>query len=433
MDSALLLERLDTYGQLDSAEKALALQNALDAYHGDFLDGFHLSDAPRFDEWAVTTREQIRRQVIAAYHKMGDYMLAAGEVDQGMAIARRWLAVDALDETAHTLLIRLLLAVGNVAAALSHYAACADLLRAEVGIEPPAEMSRLIQQAQSKRTVTIRETATEHHNLPAAYDQFFGRVTAQQEIHSRLDQPWCRLVTLVGQGGVGKTRLATTIARSRLGHYRDGVWLVELAEVDPNDANLAEAIAIEIATALDLRLSGSKAPVAQLLDHLQHKQMLLVLDNFEPLLAGVSIVLDIIQRCEAVQLLVTSREVLRIRAEWTIVLTGLAYPAHDSEARIDDTEAIASEAVGLFAARRAQQRQEMLVADELAAIRTICRMVKGLPLAIELAAALDVQRNLSSHCGSVGRWLQCAVQRRCAMCRAAIAVWALCSRCRGAH
>lgn len=229
----------------------------------------------------------------------------------------------------------------------------------------------------------VRHSATPAvaHNLPPEYDQFFGRHNAQQEIHTRLDQPWCRLVTITGLGGVGKTRLATTIARSRLSQYRDSVRLVELVDLDPDDDDLAEAIAVEIATVLDMRLTGSATPVAQLLNYLRHKQMLLVLDNFEHLLAGLQIVLDIIEQCEKVQLIVTSREALRLRAEWAIVLTGLSYPT-------SDMDEMASDAVELFAARYAQQRRGAVSSDNVVAMRQICRMAAGLPLAIELAAAL---------------------------------------------
>lgn len=106
VDSVILLEKLAEVGQVDSAEKANALRSALDTYHGDFLADFTLPDAPRFDEWATATREHIRRQVIAAYNKLRDYALATNDAEYGIATARCWLQVDALDEAAHTLLIR---------------------------------------------------------------------------------------------------------------------------------------------------------------------------------------------------------------------------------------------------------------------------------------------------------------------------------------
>jgi DNA-binding SARP family transcriptional activator/predicted ATPase len=386
VDSVSLLQRLAAVGQIDTAEKAATLQQTLDAYDGDFLADFHLADAPQFNEWVLVTREHIRRQVISAYDKLGQYALSTGDADTGIAAARGWLQVDGLDEAAHTLLIRLLLAAGNVREATAHYDHCVALLRAELDVAPPAAMTALIADVQPRRTIEMRPTTAPRHNLPPEYDQFFGRETVQAQIHARLDQPWCRLVTITGLGGVGKTRLAATIARRRLDQYADGVWLVELADMDPNDDDLTEAIAVEIASVLDLRLTGSTTPLAQLLTHLRHKQMLLVLDNFELLFGGMQIVLDIVGQCENVQLLVTSREALQIRAEWTIALGGLSWQTSDRDDR-------SSEAVDLFVARQmqlgsAQSAWGAILRDDLSAVRTICHTVEGLPLAIELAAAL---------------------------------------------
>ena len=384
VDSVQLLRALADFGPVDSPEQARALLTILDAYTGDFLADFYLSDAPRFAQWAVTVREEIRRQVLSAFHSLGRYAQNASDGELGLAIARRWLEVDRLEEEAHILLIRLLLRAGDRRGAAAHYEQSVALLRDELDVEPSPALTGLMRDslpAPSLPSPSSSPPQQPRHNLPPAYDQFFGRVRAREEIHSRLDQPWCRLVTIVGQGGVGKTRLATTIARDRLARYADGVWLVELADIDPEDDDLAEAIAIEIATAIDLRLSGAATPEEQLLTHLQYKQALLVLDNFEHILGGLPMVLELLQRCEAVQLLATSREPLHIRAEWTIDLTGLDYP--DSDADGSD-----SEAVQLFLARRAQQQRQPISAGDLAAARAICRMVQGLPLAVELAAAL---------------------------------------------
>jgi len=386
VDSVDLLQRLAAVEQIDTAEKAVTLRQALDAYHGDFLADFHLDDAPQFNDWVLETREYIRRQVIAAYAKLGQHAQSIDDTDAGIGVARGWLQVDRLDEDAHMLLIRMLLAVGNVREATAHYDHCVALLRGELDIAPPAAMTALIAYVQPRPTIALRPPTAPRHNLHAEYDQFFGRETVQAEIHARLDQPWCRLVTITGLGGVGKTRLATTIARRRLEEYADGVWLVELADMDPDDDELTEAIAVEIASVLDLRLTGSATPTEQLLTHLQHKEMLLVLDNFELLLGGMQIVLNIVEKCENVQLLVTSREALQIRAEWTIALGGLSWQTSDR----DD---LSSEAVDLFVARQAQLGLAQpawgsILRDDLTAVHTICRTVEGLPLAIELAAAL---------------------------------------------
>ncbi len=188
-------------------KRLAALHQILRTYGGEFLADFYLSDAPLFDEWVTITREQIRRQVVVAHHKLTSYALETGAVDQGIAAARQWVQVDDLNEIAHMTLIRLLLQGGKSARSQGPIRrmcpAAAD--RTGHGSAPGADgadpdMPRPDRQSLSTDATTVR------HNLPAPHDQFFGRGNAQREIHSRLDQSWCRLVTISGQGGVGKTR-----------------------------------------------------------------------------------------------------------------------------------------------------------------------------------------------------------------------------------
>ncbi len=392
VDSVHLLTTLNQIKQVNSPETARTLDTALTAYQGKFLANFYLSDAPYFEEWKTITQEHIHKLVTTGYYKLGQYALSIIDTDYGIAVARRWLQVDALDEAAHFLLLWMLITSGRKRDAILHYDECVQLLATELGVKPSAEIRTLMQGIRPKPSIIkpspMRPT-NKQHNLPTQYDQFFGRTTIQQEIHNRLNQPWCRLITIVGPGGIGKTRLATTIAHNRLQHHTDGAWFVELTNIEPDDPNLTEAIAIEIANTINLRLNGPAKPVDQLLTHLQNKKMLLILDNFDHLIEGdFKILLDIIQRCETVQLIATSREPLKLRAEWVIKLPGLDCP-------VSDTDDKPSDAMNLFMARLSQRQWGKISTNELIAARRIVRILEGWPLAIELAASLTENITIS--------------------------------------
>ena len=229
---------------------------------------------------------------------------------------------------------------------------------------------------------TGRRNALTDHNLPPVCDPFIGYETIRQEVHASLNQPWRRLVILAGLGGVGKTRLAVTVARDRLHRHPDGVWLVELLDIDPDVSNVAGAIALAMAAVLGLPLVAGKDPVEQLLARLQNKQILLVLDNFERLAEdGAALLFRLLHRCPGVHLLVTSQVAVGGAPGHTVWMRGLAYPASDEDDR-------PCEATALFTARRSQQQWRALSDEDRRAMGQICRMVAGLPLAIELAAGL---------------------------------------------
>lgn len=226
------------------------------------------------------------------------------------------------------------------------------------------------------------------HNLPHSYDPFVGREAERREIHAWLDEPTTRLVTLLGMGGVGKSRLALEVARERLHRYPDGVWLVELADVRPGALDQAACLAVTIAAALHLPWREGANPRTYLLGHLMGKRMLLFLDSVELLAAqGLPFLHSVAIDCPGVQILATSRETPPPGLGHTLPVNGLAYPASDDDPR-------PWEAVELLTARRAQHSWSPLTQADGRAMRRICRAVEGLPLAIELAAGLSGEMSL---------------------------------------
>jgi len=210
------------------------------------------------------------------------------------------------------------------------------------------------------------------HNLPNQPTAFIGYTHELAQLQERLLNPSCRLVTLVGPGGIGKTRLAIQAAGESIDHFPHGAFLTRLAPY-PADAWLEPAIAESIKLPLRDRQDNRE----QLLQYLHDKTMLLILDNFEHLLRKVDIVSAILQRAPRVKILATSRERLNLRGEWLIELKGLGQAENPDEA------------FDLFADAAHRVKPDMEIGpEEKTKIINICNRLGGNPLAIELAAAL---------------------------------------------
>jgi predicted ATPase/DNA-binding CsgD family transcriptional regulator len=216
-------------------------------------------------------------------------------------------------------------------------------------------------------------------NLPAEATSFIGRRREFREVSKKLTEG--RLVSLVGPGGVGKTRLAIRIAADLRRGFRGGGWLVELAEVlDPALVNNA------VMEALDLRDQAASAPTAILLSYLRDKELLLVVDNCEHLLgAAGQIVTDIMKAAPGVRVIATSREPLSIPGEHVVPVPPLELPRPQASEPLAQLRQ--NEAVMLFTERAAAAsgRFELTAANQMV-VAELCRRLDGLPLAIELAA-----------------------------------------------
>jgi predicted ATPase/class 3 adenylate cyclase len=246
-------------------------------------------------------------------------------------------------------------------------------------------------------------------NLPAQMSSFIGRARELERIASALGQ--ARVLTLTGSGGVGKTRLALQAARQVAPRFGDGTWLCELAAVR-DEARVDEAVAV----VFSVTARAGQSTFEALVEFLRNKELLLILDNCEHLLARTAVLAGVLERsCARLAIMATSREGLGIEGERLIPVLPLSVPGAD-----DDLEAIArAEAVRLFADRAAAVRPDFTVtAQNAAAVAAVCRRLDGVPLAIELAAArvpamtpADLARRLDRSFAVLARGRRGAVDR----------------------
>jgi predicted ATPase/class 3 adenylate cyclase len=226
-------------------------------------------------------------------------------------------------------------------------------------------------------------------NLPQQFTPFIGRSEEIAEISRLLDDPACRILALIGPGGIGKTRLAIQIAAGKLAGFSHGVCFVPLAGV-----GLPENLLLAMAKALQINFHQAGGDHRQqLLAALQSRQMLIILDNFEQLVSeeNAQLLLDVVAEAPEVKLLVTTRIGLNLGIEWQYPLGGMSTPDSISEQASPQVVETFS-AVRLFVERARRIQPKFVVTPQnLGAVVHICRKVQGMPLGIELAAAwLDV-------------------------------------------
>jgi predicted ATPase/DNA-binding SARP family transcriptional activator/TolA-binding protein len=357
-------------------ERLHALGEAVELYRGEFLEGFSVRQAVAFEEWVLGERERLRQLVLQALHRLSVAFADRGEVATAIEYTNRLLALEPWREEAHRQLMTLLARSGQQSAALAQYETCRRILAEELGVEPLPETQALYQRLKTRREASP-------HNLPPQTTPFVGRQAELAQIAHQLDQADCRLLTLIGAGGIGKTRLALQAASQALDAFADGVCFVPLAGISS-----PEFLVPTILEAIDCPLPGEVDPKKQLLKHLHRREMLLVLDNFESLFSlpgdndsGRGLVLEMVRNAPKLKLLVTSRERLNLQVEWLLILQGL--PCPPASAGFGDGT---FEGAELFEQRARRVRPEFSLSAEWPEVARICRLLDGMPLAIELAA-----------------------------------------------
>lgn len=367
-----------------------SLNQAVDLYRDDFLSGFSLPDAPEFTDWQLFQAENYRRRLAQAYEILSQGHAEQNEWKSAITFARSWLYLDDLDESAHRQLMRLLALKGQRNAALVQYEECREILAEELEVEPTVETTALFEEIrQGAFSQEVESTSTRSPppsapriNLPPQLTTFVGRQDDVARITRLLcEEPACRHLTLFGAGGAGKTRLAIKAAGAAGEAFSHGVTFVSLVSLSHPDS-----LILAIADALGLDLSTG-TPRDHLLNYLRRKELLLILDNFEHLISqqAADFLSDILLAAPGVKLLVTSRQRLNLEQEWSLEVSGMSLPPSEEQesAPLEEYEAVQ---LFLQRARRVQPNFALSNENRFHVVR-ICRLVGGLPLGIELAAA----------------------------------------------
>jgi predicted ATPase/DNA-binding SARP family transcriptional activator len=385
---------LDADAFLLAARSALAGRDradcraALTLYTGDFLPG------DPYGEWAVAMRDTLRQIRLNVLLHLADLCRTAGEVEEAIGSLHLVLADDRCQEEAAIALMRLHAATGRPGAALRVYQQLAEALRDELDVPTNQEAAHLARTLRADReTLPPVPKATGRHNLPAGLTSFVGRARELAALRALLgpgtpqgpEVQTCRLLTLVGPGGIGKTRLALALAEELLDLHPDGVWLIDLSALPPDQDCDNSAPARTACTALRVPEQAGCAPTDTLVAHLKEQRLLLVLDNCEHLLPACAVLAHtLLANCPGLRILATSRETLGVPGEQPWSVPTLSQPVVDGP--LD--QMAAAEAVRLFLARaRLRQPSLALTAENAGAVAAICRQLDGLPLALELAAA----------------------------------------------
>jgi predicted ATPase/DNA-binding SARP family transcriptional activator len=373
--------------ELEAGERE-NLRRAVELVTGELLTGFD-------DEWLPAFRRRAATSLVIALERLGRLEAAAGDVGAAERSSRRLLAIDPFNEAALDQLLRCLAETGRGEEAQACYEGYRAGLEAAFGIEPRPALRELYESIRRGGALPPMDSGGEGvlgtdalaacgadsgRHLPLALGRLIGREAELEALEVQVGDQ--RLVTILGPGGAGKTRLALALAQRRASAFADGAAWVDL--VRATDPGL---VVSTVAGALQVRAAGSESLRSAILRSLQGRELLLVLDNCEHVLGEIcGLVAEILAGAPGVRIVATSREALGVALERPWSLGSMRTPDLSSQPSI--TEIATAEAVELFLERTRERLPDYEPEREaLLGVARVCRQLDGIPLAIELAAA----------------------------------------------
>ncbi|MBI9047185.1 MAG: tetratricopeptide repeat protein [Anaerolineaceae bacterium] len=365
-------------------DQIVFLEKGLETYKGDFLANIDIN-SQNFEEWLYAKRETYHQAAIWACKALIKNHICEKRWQKALSIAYRCISFEPWVDEGHRQVMRLLVMTDQTEAALRHFRTFSKNLVKEIGVEPQPDTQRLYDEINNATwNIENLNQRNQRVNFPADFSTFVGRDEELAQINRWLENAHCRLITLVGPGGVGKTRLATQasihISENPEVDIPNGIFFIPLEDVKSLDGLISSITKI-----LNIQIVPGESLRHVLIKYLKEEKLLLVLDNFEHLLQAKDLITTILHTSPNVKIIITSREQLGLKAEWILSVSGLCFPL---ENEVETPELFPAVDFFIQNVKRIQPDLRDVLIKEIKSIIRICQLVEGLPLALELSANL---------------------------------------------